>query len=245
MTTVVILSGGQDSTTCLVWAIEQCGKKNLRAVTFSYSQRHSKEIIAAAYIAKKLQVDHLVFPIPLLWSTSPLISANSLDQYGEPSELPGGVERTFIPCRNILFLTLAANYGLVSEQTDPREVDLVIGVSEADYGGYPDCREAFIDYMCDTLNQGIFGHFGRRSTGGELIRILTPLINKTKKDIVLLAKELGCLDLMADTWTCYAGEKVPCRKCHACMIRERGFLDAGIPDPLIVRLGLPWPPAWS
>jgi 7-cyano-7-deazaguanine synthase len=169
---------------------------------------------------------------------------STLGQYEKPEELPGGVEPTFIPCRNILFLTMAANFALHLESrkpTEKSEVGLVMGVCEADFGGYFDCRTLFIDAMETALNEGLFG--GNKEIGE--LAIYTPLMTLTKKQTVELARDLGCLEEMAYTHTCYQGTETPCRKCHACIIRERGFVEAGEVDPLVLKTHGAWPPEWA
>jgi 7-cyano-7-deazaguanine synthase len=216
---LVVLSGGQDSTTCLYWAKERF--EDVRAVTFDYGQRHRIELDAAAAIARLAGVkDHETIDIRgLMESASPLIDlARPVDQYGSVEELPGGIEDTFIPCRNILFLTIAANRAFVKGIKD-----LVIGVSAVDYGGYPDCRPGFIHMMEETLRQGLEAE----------MTIHAPLISMSKKETVLLALSLpGCMEAMAHSHTCYVGASPPCGKCHACVLRAKGFRDAGVKDPL-------------
>ena len=225
---LVILSGGQDSTTCLFWA-----KKNfdeVAAITFDYGQRHSLEIEAAKKVAAMAGVTvHDILTVgPILRSSSPLVSDNVLEQYKDPYSLPGGIEKTFVPGRNMLFLTLAANFGYSLGIPN-----LVTGVSGEDYGGYPDCRADFI-IMCEqTLRLGFgddpFDPFSK-------VKIHTPLMHLTKAQSVLLAKGLpGCWEALAYSHTSYDGAYPPTGKDHATLLREKGFLEAGLPDPLILR----------
>jgi 7-cyano-7-deazaguanine synthase len=219
---LVVFSGGQDSTTCLYWA-----KKNfsiVKTVSFDYGQRHEREKDAARRICELAGVEFDLVRIPdVLRSSSPLVDrAAKLSKYESVDKLPGGLEATFVPARNILFLTVAANialhYGIR---------DIVIGVCEEDYGGYYDCRQDFITAMQLALSQGILGE----DVG---IRLHTPLMKLTKSETVKLALELGedCLKALAYSHTCYEGTYPPCGKCHACHLRERGFREAGIEDPL-------------
>ena len=219
---LVIFSGGQDSTTCLYWAKEKF--KRVHAITFDYGQRHQIEIESAKKIAGLAGVEshEIVDLTGMMKTTSPLVDLSSeISQYGSVDELPGGIEPTFIPCRNILFLTIAANRAVVKGIKD-----LVIGVSAIDYGGYPDCRPKFIRSMEETLRRGL-----------EMkINIYTPMISLSKKDSVLLASKLsGCMEALAYSHTCYEGKFPPCGKCHACLLRMKGFKEAGIKDPLIER----------
>ena len=216
---LVVLSGGQDSTTCLYWAKERFEK--VYTVTFDYGQRHRIELTSAEAIARLAgAADHETIDIKgLMQSTSPLIDANvPVGQYGSVDELPGGLEPTFIPCRNIFFLTIAANRAFVRGIED-----LVIGVSAVDYGGYPDCRPEFIRLMEETLRQGL----------ESATTIHAPLIHMSKKETVLIGLALpGCMDALALSHTCYEGAVPPCGKCHACLLRQKGFQEAGVEDPL-------------
>jgi 7-cyano-7-deazaguanine synthase len=124
---------------------------------------------------------------------------------------------SFVPGRNILFLTIAAAYAYTQNIKD-----IVIGVSQIDYSGYPDCRKEFIKKMEKAISTGMEYKF----------KIYTPLINKSKKDIVLLAKKLGILSFMKFTHTCYNGVRPGCGKCPACKLRDKGFKSAGIKDPI-------------
>lgn len=158
----------------------------------------------------------------MMKTSSPLVDfSREVGQYSSVDELPGGIEPTFIPCRNILFLTIAANRAVVKGIKD-----LVIGVSAIDYGGYPDCRPKFITLMEETLRHGL-----------EMeINIHTPVISLSKRDTVLLASKIsGCMEALAYNHTCYEGKFPLCGKCHACLLRMKGFKEAGINDPLIER----------
>lgn len=230
-TAVVVLSGGQDSTTCLFWA-RHTGF-DVHAVTFDYNQRHAREIEAATKVAKLAGVlSHEIITLgPVLKGTSPLISDNALDQYADHKSLPGGIEKTFVPMRNQLFLTIAANRAYVHNAEA-----LVTGVSEEDYGGYPDCRSAFIDALTHACNLGTF--IGEKGAPGPLT-ILTPLMRLTKKAAVELALTLpGCYAALAWTHTSYDGEYPPVGRDHATLLRAKGFEEANVPDPLVLRAHL-------
>lgn len=219
---MIVFSGGQDSTTSLYWAKEKF--KGVHVVTFDYGQRHKIEIESAKKIAQLAGVrSHEIIDLTdIMRTTSPLVDfSREVGQYGSVDELPGGIEPTFIPCRNILFLTIAANRAVIKSIKD-----LVIGVSAIDYGGYPDCRPEFILSIEETLRHGL-----------EMeINIHTPVISLSKKDTVLLASRMpGCLEALAYSHTCYEGKFPPCGKCHACFLRVKGFKEAGIGDPLIER----------
>ena len=220
---LVILSGGQDSTTCAALAIQQFDR--VHGVTFDYGQRHQIELESAKAVAEALGLtSHEIVPIgPILQSTSPLVSSEPLAEYESAEELPGGIEATFVPGRNILFLTVAANR---AARLDVR--DMVLGVCQTDFAGYWDCRQSFIDGMQIALGEGMYGDAGA-------YRIHTPLMDLTKAESVKLAQEaLGDRfeEVMGLTHTCYAGVRGGCGKCHACILRDRGFREAGVDDPI-------------
>jgi len=214
---LVILSGGQDSTTCVYWAIERFGKGAVESLTFDYGQLHRHELHAARRVAAHAGIPNVVLPI----NTFAAIGGSALT---DPSiEVPrttedGSLPATFVPGRNLVFLTFAAAYAW---RYDIQH--LVAGVAQTDYSGYPDCRRDTIDALAKTLALGL----ERRFT------IHTPLMHLSKKETVLLAKELGAIDAMALTHTCYNGSVPPCGECPACLLRAKGFAEAGIRDPLI------------
>jgi|TARA_Y100000034_G_scaffold133368_1_gene198648 7-cyano-7-deazaguanine synthase len=220
---LVLLSGGQDSTTCLYWALRKTdGFTKVESISFDYGQKHKIEIQKAEIIARKAGVEWTLLKAPEMYGTSPLVNQeNIVGTYKSVEDLPEGIEPTFVPARNILFLTMAANFALSKDI-----YNIVTGVCQVDYGGYPDCRAGFISSMQKTLNIGIFGESSR-------IIIHTPLMYLTKKETVTLADELYCIKALADTHTCYDGQSPPCGKCHSCLLRARGFEEAGIEDPLM------------
>jgi 7-cyano-7-deazaguanine synthase len=224
---MVVLSGGQDSTTCLFWARKLF--KEVHAVTFDYNQRHIIEIEAARKIAQMAGVaSHQVISVgPILGGRSPLTNPNeALETYSDYAEMDkiigNRVEKTFVPMRNALFLTIAANRAVCLDC-----YDLVTGVCEQDNANYPDCRASFIDSQNETVNQAL---------GIDNFRIHTPLITMTKAASILLAKTLpGCMEALAYSHTAYDGTYPPVSKDHASVLRAQGFLEAGVPDPLVVR----------
>lgn len=224
---MVVLSGGQDSTTCLYWAKQFFDE--IHAVTFDYGQRHAREVAAAVRIAAMAGVEsHDVLRVSnLLCSRSPLVDhAAPLETYRDFDSMDtiigDRVELTFVPMRNAFFLTLAANHALARDC-----FALVTGVCESDNANYPDCRESFIRMQEATINAALgIGDF----------TIETPLMHMSKSDSVRMALALpGCMAALAQSHTCYAGESPPCGKCHACVLRAHGFDEAGVPDPLVER----------
>jgi 7-cyano-7-deazaguanine synthase len=214
---LVILSGGQDSTTCVYWAIERFGRESVESLTFDYGQRHRQELQAAGTVAQHAGIPNVILPIntfEAIGGTALTDSSIEVPAMTEDESLPA----TFVPGRNLVFLTFAAAYAWRYDIHD-----LVTGVAQTDYSGYPDCRRETIDALEKTLALGLERDF----------KIHTPLMNLSKKDTVLLAKGLGAMDAMALTHTCYNGCVPPCGECAACILRARGFTEAGIRDPLI------------
>ena len=213
---VVTLSGGQDSTTCLWWALERFGAGNVETITFDYGQRHRIELDCARKIARFAGVSNTVLPI----DTFAALGGNALTDstVAVRSRDAGALPATFVPGRNLIFLTFAAAYAW------PRDIrDLVTGVAQTDYSGYPDCRQETLDALSKALYLGMERNYS----------IHAPLMHLTKKDTVLLAQKLGALPAMKLTHTCYEGVRPPCGHCQACELRAKGFAEAGIADPLV------------
>jgi len=204
---VVLLSGGQDSTTCLFWAIKNFS--SVVAVGFNYGQRHSKELTCAREICVEAGIELKIFDLPLLGQitksalTDSNIKPDAIDEnIGEPN--------TLVENRNMLFLTYAATYA-----KSIGAFDLVTGVSQADCSGYPDCRERFIKSLEITLSLSM----------DCAINIHTPLMHLSKAKVWKLAKVLGALDVVRfKTLTCYNGQiSEGCGACKACSLRDAGF----------------------
>jgi 7-cyano-7-deazaguanine synthase len=225
---LVVLSGGQDSTTCLFWAKQIFDE--VYTITFDYGQRHACELLAAGKVAGMVGVKEtiLVNIGDLLESTSPLVSDNKLAQYKDAASLPGGLEDTFVPARNLLFLTLAANHAYA------RGIKTIVtGVCQEDFGGYPDCRQSFITAAECAINAA-FGY--DVLDGVNQMVILTPLMNMTKAESVMFAAGMeGCFEALAYTHTGYDGKYPPTGKDHATLLRAKGFEEAHLPDPLVCR----------
>jgi 7-cyano-7-deazaguanine synthase len=203
---IVVFSGGQDSTTCLFWALRNF--KDVEAVTFNYNQRHSLEIECAASIAKELNVGHHILDMSLLNQLTP----NALTR--EDIEVTDGVEgelpSTFVPGRNLLFLSFAA---VLASQIGARHI--VTGVCETDFSGYPDCRDVFIKSLNVTLNLSMDKQFV----------IHTPLMWLNKAETWELADQMNALDFVREkTLTCYNGiVSDGCGECPACKLRQNGL----------------------
>lgn len=229
-TAIVVLSGGQDSTTCLFHAIQQFEK--VHAITFDYGQRHSIEIESAIAIAKFAGVTHEVIKVPdCLVSMSPLTSDNELEKYNSYEQMDKTIgnrrELTFVPMRNALFLTIAANRAEAIGATA-----LVTGVCSMDNANYDDCRPIFIQATEQYINTAL-GHDHR---GTPKIRIVTPLMYLSKAETVKWSYTLpGCWDALALSHTSYDGKYPPTDNNHSNVLRAQGFLEAGLPDPLVIR----------
>jgi len=224
---MVIFSGGQDSTTCLVWALKRFDK--ISVISFNYGQRHKIELECAKEIVNILKstqkhhlewlgknqiVEHKIVDISFV---SELLQTAMTREEEITYDVETGLPTTFVPGRNILLLTIAAAY---SYQKDIKH--LVAGVCQTDYSGYPDCRDATIKSLQATLKLGLEYD----------IIIHTPLMWKTKAETIKLMEKLGGLELYKYTHTCYKGERPACGKCFACQLRLKGFEEAGIKDPL-------------
>lgn len=237
MKALVVLSGGQDSTTCLGVAISRFGRNNVHAITFDYGQRHRSEVESARTIAKLAGIaGHEVIEVPaILKGSSPLVNTlAAVETYASAEVLPGGLEKTFVPMRNQLFLTIAANRAVVlGEAFVPAAEDVAVftGVSQEDYGGYPDCRESYIIALGDAIDESL------DAAGLPRVSIITPLIHLNKAKTVQLSEGLpGVRELLAYSHTCYKGMVPPCGECHACLLRAKGYAEAGVTDPLLERL---------
>ena len=204
---LVVFSGGQDSTTCLFWALKEFDK--VEAVCYDYGQRHRIELEAARAIAENANVPFTLLQMDLLKQITHNSLTNAEMDVDEvkPDKQP---PNTLVEGRNMLFLTYAA---ILAKGKDIP--NLVTGVGQADYSGYPDCRDEFIRSLNQTLNLSMDYPF----------TIHTPLMWKTKQDIWALSDELGVFDLVrTKTVTCYNGIiGVGCGHCPACQLRKNGL----------------------
>lgn len=230
---LVILSGGQDSTVCLYWARDY-DLEHIHAITFDYGQRHRREIDAARKIAAMAGVtSHEVVELgPILKGRSPLTDPDQpLETYANYQEMEkiigDRVELTFVPMRNALFLTLAANRAACLGATW-----LITGVCQQDNANYPDCRQQFITDQERTINSAL----GFDLLSNNYIEIKTPLMDRSKADSIRAAIDMpGCWEALAYSHTAYDGSYPPTGNDHASVLRAQGFLEAGYPDPLIMR----------
>ena len=204
---LVVFSGGQDSTTCLYWALEHFGQ--VHTLTFGYGQKHSLEIECAKEIANRAGVDFRYMDMSFIGS----LGSNSLTDTSikmDDSKPEGSFPNTFVPGRNLFFLSTAAVY---ARENGIRHI--ITGVSQTDFSGYPDCRDSFIRSLNVTLNLAM----------DSQVIIHTPLMWLDKAQTWEMADRLGVLDLVRnDTLTCYNGIKGDgCGHCPSCKLRRDGL----------------------
>jgi len=216
---VVLLSGGIDSSTTLYLAKRQ-GLKCF-CLIFDYGQRHKREIEAARRIAEIANCKWQIAEIGLPWKGSSLLDIkkripkhSNIPRFRHSDRIPS----TYVPARNTIFLSFALSYAEAIGACA-----IVIGAHIQDYSGYPDCRPEYYRAFKKVMDLG--------TKEGKGIEILTPLIGKTKAEIIKLGKKLGVP--FGLTWSCYRGGKYPCRVCDSCYYRAKGFKEAGIEDPLM------------
>jgi len=215
---VVLLSGGMDSATCLALAARRA--RPVHALTVDYGQRHRRELRAARALARRYKVArHTVLSLPL----GPLLeSALTRPARSLPSGGPraGRIPATYVPARNTILLSVALGYA-----ESHRLGSIWIGANAIDYSGYPDCRPDFLRAFERVARLGT--RAGRE--GRARLSVKAPLLRKSKAAIVRLGERLGVP--WALTWSCYAGGARPCGRCDSCRLRARGFAAAGVEDP--------------
>lgn len=214
MSALVVLSGGLDSTVCTAVAARDHGVVPV-VVSVDYGQRHRVELSHAAAVAAHYGAEHLVVPLDLSqWGGSALTDAS----IEVPAPGVEGIPATYVPARNLIFLSLAVGIAEV------RDIDAVyLGVNALDYSGYPDCRPEFVESFERTAALAL-----KRGVEGRPVRVVTPLVDLSKADIVRLGVSLDApLHL---TWSCYRGGEAPCGACDSCMLRAKGFAEAGVLD---------------
>lgn len=219
---IVLLSGGLDSTTILAMALDR--GREVTALSFSYGQRHLRELDRAGLIARKAGVDHLVVAIGLDAIGGSALTDETvpvpMDAVGE-EEIPV----TYVPARNLTFLSIATG---CAERIGADEV--WIGANAIDYSGYPDCRPEFLDAFQKAVLEGTKSGVERGAP-----KIVAPLLSMTKEEIIREGARLG-VDYGA-TWSCYHGGELACGRCDSCLLRLRGFSAAGLVDPLEYEVG--------
>lgn len=218
---VVLLSGGLDSTTTLFWA--KAKGYRVEALSVHYGQRHHCELKAARRVAKLAGVALHELTVSLPWlSSSSLVDKKKrlphmkLEKIGQ-----GGIPSTYVPGRNTIFLS----FGMSLADAIGAEA-IVIGANALDYSGYPDCRPDYLKAFERVAAKGT-----ARGDAGKRLKILSPLLRLSKKQIVELGMKLNAP--LNATWSCYAGGTTVCGLCDSCMLRAKGFSAAGVPDPAL------------
>lgn len=221
MKAVVLLSGGLDSTTVLAHAISQ--GYDVVALTVQYGQRHSREINSAKAVARHYGIkQHVMLDLDLSYLRKSALTSGEVEvPVRESAEGIGDeIPVTYVPARNMLMLSLAA--GLC--ETEGGEA-IFIGANAVDFSGYPDCRPEFFRAFEEVLRVGT-----KAGAEGRPIRIEAPILRLSKADIVRLARKLNApLEL---TWSCYNGGEAACGHCESCLLRLKGFEEAGDKDPV-------------
>jgi len=217
---VCLLSGGLDSATAA--AIARSRGFDIYALSFDYGQRHARELQAAVRVAEALGAKrHVTLRCDLrAWGGSALTADIPVPRGRSLAEMEKAIPVTYVPARNLIFLSLALGW---AEVVKARRI--FIGVNQLDYSGYPDCREEFLRSFEQTANMATKAG----AEGGRFV-IEAPLVHMSKSEIIRAGTALG-LDYGL-TWSCYTGGERPCGQCDSCLLRAKGFREAGIPDPL-------------
>ena len=236
---VILLSGGLDSTTAATQAVRE--GYDLVAVTVHYGQLHTREVDSAAEVARALGLRHEVVDVSffrqLAWYsalTNP--ERFTIPEGRTPDEMAAEIPITYVPMRNTFLLSLASAYlesyvlqAIEGDGAVPHSVRaaIFIAANAIDYSGYPDCRPEFFATLAETLRLG--SKIGTQY--GVPFAIETPLLQMTKAQIVRHAITIGAP--LERTWSCYEGGSAPCGCCDSCLLREKGFAEAGVPDPAL------------
>lgn len=219
---VILLSGGLDSATAA--AMAKADGLELFTLTLSYGQRHRRELESARAVSRALGArEHLELHVPLdrvaesalTRATAPLPLDRSIAEIGT------GIPPTYVPARNTVFLSFALAW---AESLGAESV--WIGANVLDYSGYPDCRPEFFEAVERVAALGT-----KRGVEGKPIRVVAPLLRLSKAEIIRKGTEFGAP--FAHTWSCYEGGERPCGRCDSCLLRAKGFQEAGIADPLL------------
>jgi 7-cyano-7-deazaguanine synthase len=218
---VCLVSGGVDSSVSAYFANDK--NFSIYALTIEYGQQHKKEILSAKNIASALEVnDHIILNIDFskFGGSSLTDSRINIESNRNLNEIGKNIPSTYVPARNTVFLSIALAY---AESIDAG--DIFIGVTSSDYSGYPDCRPEYIKAFQKMANLAT-----KKGTEGNKIKINTPLINKSKDEIINLGLKLNVP--FEKTWSCYKGGKKACGRCDSCQLRLNGFKKVKVKDPI-------------
>lgn len=221
---VVLFSGGLDSTAALYWAINSYDE--VTALTFDYGQRHKIEIDMAKKLTQKLDLPHKILSVDLnqIGGSALTDSHIPLPKYKSTEEIKDRPPTTYVPFRNGIFLSLAAAWAEVEGIKE-----IICGFNIIDSPNYPDTRSEFVAAMEKTINRGTKASFDQNK-----FRIHCPFINLKKSEIIRKGLEQGAD--FSFSISCYQGEEIPCLKCSSCLLRQKAFQEAGVVDPLMQRL---------
>ena len=222
--TIVLFSGGIDSTTALYWSQETGAR--VSALSIDYGQRHRIEIETAKMIPRKLGIEHKIFSIDLTQMGGSALTDREipLPSFEEDGEWGEDIPLTYVPFRNGIFLAIAAAWADIIEANT-----LVVGFNVIDSPHYPDTRKEFVDAMQEAVTLGT-----RASQTGQELRIQAPVVQMKKSDIIREGLRMG-----ADysySISCYAGQEIPCGRCSSCRLRQRAWEEVGVRDHLLDRL---------
>ncbi len=217
---VILLSGGLDSATTLGMASKE--GFDCYALSFSYGQRHDRELESAMKVGKFFDVkEHRIVHLDLgdIVRSALTIGDDPLPEEREPEDMQD-IPSSYVPARNTIMLSIALAYAEVVDADS-----IFIGVNALDYSGYPDCRPEYIEAYQKLANLAT-----KRAIQGKPVTVETPLILMTKAEIIMKGMELGVpYDL---TWSCYRGGEKACGRCDSCVLRLKGFREAGFEDPI-------------
>ncbi len=222
--TIVLFSGGIDSTTALYWAVSK--SEYVSAFTVDYGQRHKIEIQAARIITQKLGIPQKIVQVDLTSIGGSALTDKKMTppEFTDVHEIGSGVPSTYVPFRNGIFLSLAAAWGDVIEADA-----IVVGFNVIDSPNYPDTRDCFVKAMEKAIESGT-----KASSLGRKTHIAAPFIHIKKSEIIRQGLSMG-VDY-SHSISCYAGEEIPCGKCSSCLLRQRAWEEVGRKDPLLQRL---------
>ncbi len=216
---IVLLSGGLDSAVTLFYAKKR--GFDITCLTFDYGQRHRRETQSAKKLTELVKAKQVILKVAFPSESSSLTNTKTnLPQRQSLEIKKTGIPSTYVPARNIIFLSYALLYAEVIKAGS-----IFIGVNSIDYSGYPDCRPEFLKAFTEMAALGT-----KSGVSGKAVKIEAPLMMSSKAEIVKLGKKLNVP--FEHTWSCYEGGRYPCCKCDSCRLRAGGFKEAGIGDPL-------------